>query len=138
MEQPYEIPGARVCVLRYYDETKILGNIPGFKLLGLWIAWLADSPPGENYHIHLLWHLESRASRFDGVKPKNVWFLDEPEEAKGRSLDDVPEDAASIPFEVTFMVLTDAQLDELAEAQETGLIPKRYWKSESSWKAECK
>jgi len=137
IDQPKDIPGARVCILRYHDETRISSNIAGFKLLGQWIAWLVDSQPEENFHIHLLWHLESEASRFDGVKPKNVWFLDEPEEAIIRDNEYVPEDATIVKYEVTFMVLTDAQLDELAAAQETGIIPKQYWKSESSWEAEC-
>src|SRR5207245_578737 len=74
-EQPTDDPHARICVLHYHDETKVVGNVAGFSLLGRWIAWLADAPPEENFHMHLLWHLESQASRFDGMRPRNVWVL---------------------------------------------------------------
>jgi hypothetical protein len=106
-------------------------------MLGLWIAWLAESPPDENYHLHVLWHLESEASRFEGVRPKNVWFLKEPEEAQQRDLGKFPQEAIPVEFEVTLMVLTETQLDELAEAQESDLIPNRLLKTEPTWQVAC-
>ena len=72
MTYPHRIDGARICVIRYPDETTVCANIAGFRSLGEWIGWLALSNPAERFHFHVLLHLESEASRFDGVRPANV------------------------------------------------------------------
>ena len=106
MSHPLKVPGARICVIRYPDETTVCANIAGFRALGEWIAWLAASEPSKHYHFHVLWHLESEASRFDGVLPKNVWVLSQSEQLA------VPKAAAlggeTPPFELTFQVVTDS------------------------------
>jgi hypothetical protein len=38
-----------------------------------------------------------------------------------------------VPFEVTFQALDEASLDELVEAQDTGLMPEKYWKTDASY-----
>jgi hypothetical protein len=131
MDQPREIPGARICVLVHDDEVVICANIAGFKALGEWIAWLAASDPGESFHLHLLWHLESEASRFEDVRPRNVWVLRTP--AEHRAKVEPPEGMDAATYEVTFQVVRDTELDELALAQEDGAIPERYRKQEASY-----
>jgi hypothetical protein len=117
------------------DEVVICANIEGVKALGAWMGWLAESRPDEFYHFHLLWHLESEASRFDGVRPKNVWFLRTPSTHELKS--SPPGDMKAVSFDVTFQVLTESALDELALAQEVGLIPPKYLKEESSYVGTC-
>ena len=43
----------------------------------------------------------------------------------------------AVAFEVTFQVVTESSLDELAAAQEIGLIPAKYLKEESSYESTC-
>ena len=134
MTSPSEILGSRICVLQHPDEIVVCANIAGFKSLTSWMAWLAESKPEEFYHFHLLWHLESEASRFDGVYPRNVWFLRSPSDHKVTVAP--PHDAEAVAFDLTFKVLPEASLDELAIGQEDGIIPKKYRKSEASYVAD--
>jgi hypothetical protein len=135
MDQPLPINGARVCVLEHPDEIVVCANSQGFKSLGAWIAWLADSKPEELYHFHLLGFLESEASKFEGARPSNVWFLRTPSSHQVSS--SPPDGWNAVPFEVTFQVLTDSALDELATAQDSGIIPDKYLKSEASYVGRC-
>lgn len=102
------------------------------------MSWLAESNPAEFYHFHLLWHLESEASRFEDDRSrgaKNVWFLRTPSTHSNNS---APlQDTKAVAFELTFQVLTETGLDELASAQEQGLIPSKYLKQEASYDVEC-
>jgi hypothetical protein len=135
MAHPLEVAGARLCVLRHPDETVICANIEGFKALGAWMTWLAESKPEEFFHVHLLWHLESEASKFDDLRPKNVWVLNTPDGHRVKA--EIPEGAKAVPFEVTFQVITEPSLDELAAAQDSGLIPPKYLKTDVSIEADC-
>ena len=135
MSHPLKMSGARICVLVHPDEITVCANITGFKALGTWMAWLADSNPEDLYHFHLLWSLESEASRFDGVRPKNVWFLQTPPSHLIKSVP--PNTMKAVPFEITFQVLSETLLDELATAQEDGFIPPKYLKEESSCTGHC-
>lgn len=117
-------------MLRYSDEVVVCANIAGFRALGDWFGWLAESNPVEGFHFHLLWHLESEASRFEGMRPKNVWILSEshiPAESDGTAFDCVPRE-----FELTFQVVVESTLDELAEHQSSGAIPPRFQKDRSA------
>jgi hypothetical protein len=142
MSNPLEVPGTRICVLIHSHEIEICANVQGFKALGNWMSWLAESNPAEFYHFHLLWHLESEASRFEDDRSrgaKNVWFLRTPSTHPSNS---APlQDTKAVAFELTFQVLTETGLDELASAQEQeqeqGLIPSKYLKQEASYDVEC-
>jgi hypothetical protein len=135
MSHPLAIEGTRICVLVHPDEVVICANIEGFKALGMWMAWLAESKPEEFYHFHLLLHLESEASRFEGTFPKNILILRTPSthETKSTPL----EGMELVAFEMTFQVLTESALDELAAAQVSGLIPSKYLRSEPSYVGAC-
>jgi len=126
MSQPRRIEGARICIIRYPDETTICANIAGFRSLGEWIAWLAESNPTEKFHFHLLLHLESIASRYDGARPTNVWFLSQPTssgvDAATRA------DSERQEYDITFQVVSESDLDELALDQEAGMVPARFQK----------
>ena len=132
---PLHVPGTRICIIRYPDETTVCANIAGFRAFGEWVAWLAASNPTEGYHFHVLWHLESEASRFEGARPRNVWVLTQIEEpeipAAAGSGGEVPE------FELTFQVLSESDLDELAGCQDTGKVPPRFQKQEASLVVQC-
>ncbi|HEX5124563.1 MAG TPA: hypothetical protein VFV97_15070 [Rhodanobacteraceae bacterium] len=135
MDQPDHIDGARICILRYPDEITVCANIEGFREIGNWIAWLVASNPTEMFHMHFLWHLESAASRFEGVTPKNVWHLVQSESPRLPA--DAPPGAVIRDFELTFHVVDEATLDELAAHQESGSIPERFRKRESSFTLDC-
>ncbi len=90
------------------------------------MAWLAESNPDEHFHFHLLWSLESEASRFEGAPVKNVWVLTQSDPLEKPVVDD--ERAEYPQFELTFQVLSECDLDELAEHQELGTVPPRFRK----------
>ena len=135
MTSPLHIEGTRVCVLLHPDEVVVCANVQGFKSLCQWMAWLAESSPEEFYHFHLLHSLQSEACMFEGVTPCNVWFLHTPETHQVASVP--PEGFESIPFDLTFQILPESSLDELMAAQETGLIPDTYLKTEASYVGTC-
>ncbi len=135
-DAPNKIPSSRICVLRYSDEVVICSNIAGLKSIGLWMQRLADSNPKEAYHFHLLWELESDECKFDGVLPKNIWFLAEAEHASKRN--ESPDGTTRVEQELTFQVVTEETLDELAEQQKSGLIPESWLKDDSSYEVNCK
>ena len=135
MSTPLQVPGVRICVLRYTDEVTMCANIAGFRALGEWIAWLAASNPDEGYHFHLLWHLESEASRFEGVRPKNIWFLSQSHAPSIPT--DAPLDFELSEFELTFQVVGEADLDELAACQASGTIPPRFQKQDAAIVIQC-
>jgi len=81
------------------------------------------SNPTENFHFHLLWHLESEASRFEGAQPKSVWLLSQLAQ---------PSSGEAGEFELTFQVVGESDLDELAKHQATGIVPARFQKHEGS------
>jgi len=135
MINPLQIPGVRICVLRYTDEVTVCANIAGFRAFGEWIAWLVASNPDEGYHFHLLWHLESEASRFEGIRPKNVWVLSQTQAPATPT--DFPPDAEPVEFELTFQVTGEADLDELAECQASGSIPPRFQKQDAAIVMQC-
>jgi hypothetical protein len=125
MTYPDRIEGTRICVIRYPDETTVCANVAGFRSLGQWIAWLAESNPAELFHFHVLLHLESEASRYDGVRPKNVWFLRQPPLlAEAIAL----QEWEKRDYEMTFQVVTESDLDELAQYQDEGIVPTRFQK----------
>jgi len=129
MNQATQCRDARICVLVHSDEVVICANTEGFKALGERMVWLAESNPEEAFHLHLLWTFESDKSRFDGVRPRNVWILRTPEGLVAHS--HPPEGALPVPFEVTFQVASEAVLDELAQSQDRGTIPPKYLKVEA-------
>ena len=131
MSQPARVPGSRICVLLHADEIVVCANVLGFSELGQQMAWLAASRPEESFHLHMLWHLESDESRFDGVRPKNVWVLRSPSSHHVKS--EAPEGMEAVEFEVTFQVVQEDELDELAAAQSDGIIPVKYRKAEASY-----
>ena len=132
---PLRVPGARICIIRYPDETTVCGNIAGYRALGAWMAWLAESDPDEHFHFHLLWSLESEASRFEGEPTKNVWVLTQSEIPQKPVINN---DRATYPqFELTFQVLSDTELDELAQYQDSGTVPPRYIKNIASVEIPC-
>jgi hypothetical protein len=135
MSHPLRIEGTRVCVLVHPDEVVVCANIQGFKALCAWMSWLAESDPAEFFHFHLLWHLESEASKFDGELPKNVWVLQTPK--SHQVVQAPPEGMQAVPFDLTFQVISESALDELAEAQSLGFIPEKYLKSEASYVGDC-
>jgi hypothetical protein len=99
------------------------------------MSWLAESNPNEHYHFHLLWSLESEASRFEGAPLKNVWVLTQSETPEKPV---VTNDRATYPqYELTFQVLTESELDELAQYQDSGTVPPRYIKKIASVEIPC-
>jgi hypothetical protein len=136
MTYPSKNPNARICILRYPDETMVCANIEGFRAIGEWITWLATSDPVESFHFHLLWHLESDESRFEGIRPGNVWFLSQSQAPVIPQMASASNAKARI-FELTFQVVSESTLDELAEYQDSGVIPERFEKHEASIIVDC-
>lgn len=135
MGYPEEVLGARICVLRYTDEITVCANIAGFRALGEWLAWLAASDTREKFHFHLLWHLESEASKWGNGSLKNVWVLSQSEPSSAPR--DVPPGGEVREFELTFQVVSELDLDVLAEYQASGQIPPAFQKHASAVVVQC-
>ncbi len=133
-EAPQHI-GARICIIRYPDETTICANIQGFRLLGERIAWLVSSNPSEKFHFHLLWQLTAEAPAVGPGGETSVWVLTQSEPVDGpatmKARGTVPE------FELTFQVVDESDLNELAAFQASGQVPPRFRKHVSAVDVTC-
>jgi len=84
------------------------------------LAALAESDESEHYEAHVCMDLEADECVFEGHRPSNVWVLRTKELAPLLAPHDAPETA---DFELTFMVVQEAELDDLADFQKDGLLP---------------
>ncbi len=114
-----EHSGARICVVHCKAETVVHANAPGLKIVGEWIARMGDSHPQDNPHFHVVFHLESEASRFHGALPRNVWSLRHPDAAPYQ-------DQSSGRPELSFRMASEEELNVLSKGQLSGLIPEEW------------
>jgi hypothetical protein len=118
-EKPRKTPGVRICIALTSDGVTAYGNPAALRSLAEWVGWLAESDPKEHFECHVTMSLENDASLFEGARPRNVWSL-----VAGNLRDAFPVRTDEHPgFELTFMVATDSDLDQMAMHQESGILP---------------
>ncbi len=120
-ERPEKLPGARMCLTLTCDELTVYGNKEAFTSLRNWMSWLEESQK-EHFECHITMSLETDASLFEGKRPRNVWpLLDIAFESI------IPHRSEHRPgLELTFMVATEEELDEMAIFQDSGVLPDNW------------
>ena len=114
---PPKKPGVRVCLVLDAEGAKLYGNRAAFSSLAEWMAWPAQSPENEHFECHVVMDLEDDESKFDGKEPRNAWIL------RGPNFSTAPGEAKGTA-ELTLMCLEEGELDQLAEHQRAGSLPR--------------
>jgi hypothetical protein len=119
---PARKSGTKLCLAVTKQGVTAYGNRDAFESLSEWFKWLASSDPKEHFECHTIWHLQGEANSFREHSTKNVFALFS---AKTKPAFE-KESEDGFGFELTFMMAPDAELDELAGHQETGLLPESW------------
>ena len=98
------------------DGVKIYGNAAAFESLARIMSWIASAAPNENFECHLPLSLQDDDAIFGKTDNPNAWVAIDP---ALRQLVK-PRTSRSMGFEVTFMALSEQQLDELRK--DTGSV----------------
>lgn len=130
MEQPKKIPGTRLCLVVTKSGLKAYGNASALKSLASWLEWVAASNPAEHFECHVEMDLESDESKFEGKVPRNVWVLLQRELAGTLDVREKVivegEPVDSHGFGLTFMAVSESELDDMARLQSTGILPDSW------------
>jgi hypothetical protein len=119
---PARKPGRKLCLAVTKQGVTAYGNRDAFESLGEYFKWLASSDPTEHFECHTIWHLQDDRSTFAKQSTKNVYALFT---ARTKAVFE-KESEDGFGFELTFMMASEAELDELAGHQETGLLPESW------------
>jgi hypothetical protein len=114
--------GARICMAVTQDGVTVYGNKIGLESLSEWLAWIAKNNPSENYECHTKMYLMDDDCVFEGKKPNNIWVL----KSKDVAHSFYEENETCPGFELTFMGVTEKDLDEMAQHQKTGILPDEW------------
>ncbi len=115
MTQPKRIEGARLCLSLTRSGLKAYGNRESLTELARWLDWIAQHDPAEHFECHVRWHLEDEESKFEGKRPSNVWVVTEGDLAGVFEQEvQIDETTRQAGFELTFMAVTENDLDEMA------------------------
>jgi len=115
MKQPQRVEGARLCLSVSKDGVKAYGNRESFTSLARWLEWIAAHDPSEHFECHVRWHLEDEESKFQGKRPQNTWVKMEGDVAAVFEQElQLDADTRQDGFELTFMAVTEQELDTMA------------------------
>jgi hypothetical protein len=106
---PKHSKGSRACITVAPDGVKIYGNAAAFESLARIMSWIASAAPSENFECHLPLSLQDDDAIFGKADNPNAWVVIDP---ALRNLMK-PRTSRDMGFEVTFMALSEGQLDEL-------------------------
>ena len=116
---PTKKKGSKLCITVTKDGVTVYGNKIGFESLSEWLSWIAKADESDHFECHVKMSLMDDDCIFEGKKPKNISVLTDKELAHQFS-----EESETHPgFELTFMGVTDYELDEMEQHQKTGLLP---------------
>lgn len=118
MPAPDRIPGTRICLAVTPEGVKLYGNREAFQSLAQFMSWIADSDPAEHFECHVKWHMSSEGALLRNEAP-NVATLFAP--ALDGQFERTSESNSG--FELTFMAVEKADLDELFQHAASGVLP---------------
>jgi hypothetical protein len=121
-EPPEPKPGAKLCLAVTKQGVTAYGNKGAFEQLAEWLQWIASSDPSEHFECHTILSLQDEASALGKQRKKNVYPLF----SKQTKAVFERENEHGFGFELTFMMVEDAELDEFTGFQETGLLPDSW------------
>jgi hypothetical protein len=103
----------RLCISVATDGVKVYGDSEAFKLLASKLIRIAHTKPSEHFEIHTLFHLQDYASVKNEESEARIWtIVDSDLEASFPVLD------GQIGFELTYMIVTESELDSLQAQSE--------------------
>ena len=118
MPAPDRIPGTRICLTVTPEGVKLYGNREAFQSLAQFMSWIADSNPTEHFECHVRWHMTSEGALLRNETP-NVATLFAP-----ALVGQFERASESNPgFELTFMAVEEADLDEMFRHAVSGVLP---------------
>jgi hypothetical protein len=110
----------RICMAITSNGLTAYCNKEALAELSKTLERLVDSDEKDHYETHVRMEFLSDESRFEGKTPENVWVLRDKELAPLLAPHGSPE---YLDFELTFMVVSEAELDDMAVFQRDGLLP---------------
>jgi hypothetical protein len=119
MDRPTKASGVRLCIAVRKQGVTLYGNAAAMRSLAEHLLWIANSDPAEHFESQS-WQLQSDACLFESKRPLDVWTLVESSLAKHVTNGQVHGEA----FDINFMAVEEGDLDELAEHQGSGILPK--------------
>lgn len=130
MQRPPKAKGARLCLAIDSRGATLYGNAAALQAIGDWVRWVASTKPENHAECHVLMSSEDDESLFEGRRPRNAWALVD------TNLQQLirPRTESYPGPELTVMIVTDSELDEMAREQESGSLPPG-WGGESDGEA---
>ncbi|MEQ1672355.1 MAG: hypothetical protein ABL893_15995, partial [Hyphomicrobium sp.] len=99
------------------------GNRAALQAIATELQRISASDPSENFEIHLRLGLSDHEALFGNCIRKNIWVVEEGDQCNVSQGNDVPNDAIPSGFEVTFMHVTESQLDSLEPSPQCSCSP---------------
>jgi len=125
MKRPVVIQGSQVCVAVHQAEIKIYGNAKALASIANQLKWLSQSAPEQNNERHIRSHM--LASKTDVMSDDTYFVLHEEGVDCLRFTDQCAEingeQVTLLGLEVTFMNITEGQMEALKQHRPTGLLP---------------
>lgn len=116
--RPTRKSGVRLCLQLSPDGLTVYANQQALVSISEQLLWLARSDARDHYECHVKMSLEEDDCRFEGKRPRNVWTL-----MPADLIDHFTQASDLDPgFELTFMVVSEHELDDMAHHQETGVL----------------
>jgi hypothetical protein len=124
VEQPKPILGSRLCLSVTPLGLTVYGNPAGLRALAKWLEWIASQNPTEHFECHVGMDILDDRSKFENKSPPNVWVvIDEKLAGVLARREAAVIDGEQVElkgFDLTFMSVLEAELDEMAKP---GFVP---------------
>jgi hypothetical protein len=117
--RPEKKDGSKLCLAITREGVTAYGNRAAFESLAEWLKWIASSSPSEHFECHTVFSLQDDDSLFDAKANKNVCRLfNEDTEPTFKKMA-----KEEFGFELTFMMSSESELDQLLALESTGRLP---------------
>jgi hypothetical protein len=119
--RPEKKDGSKLCLAITREGVTAYGNRAAFESLAEWLKWIASSVPSERFECHTVFSLQDD-SLFDAKANKNVCRLFN--EDTERIFNKMAKE--EFGFELTFMMSSESELDQLLALEATGRLPENW------------
>lgn len=119
----------RVCLALTKGGLTAYCNRDALKALSQRLNQLVDSPISEHYESHVIMEISDEKSLFEENSEKNAWVLFE--KSLANSFD--TRSPTEFGFELTFMTVDEAELDDMVLYQKTGVLPPDWGQVEDDF-----
>lgn len=119
IDRPRAREGSRLCIAVRPSGVTVYANQAALQSISEDILWISLAPSGLHYESHLLLHVRNDDA-LQRDAPSNAYVLFD----RSFNSDLSGAIAAGSEFDITFMSVSDAELDTLDLCQGTRLLPK--------------